>query len=143
MKFSSQNQPSPEKRSGGRTDNFTRLVKAIEKKFESGVDKCETFEEWLVMKAIDDGGVYLQELLKRVSPPYKQTYQPVSFDFPSDGTPSDKANAVLNAIADGDISPDVGHLLIDAISKSLGIEEITDFAKRLEALEKLADAQKA
>lgn len=117
----------------------TRIVRALEKKFESGIDGCETFEAWLVQKAISEGSVYLQEMLKRIAPVHKQTYQSVTIDFPADGTPSQKADAVLKAMAAGDISPDIGHLFIDAISKSLGIEEVTELAKRLEAIEKMLE----
>lgn len=121
---------------------FTRIVNALEKTFERGQDGKDTFEEWLVWKAISEGGVYLQETLKRVSPIPKQTFNPVVIEFPENGTPAEKADAVLVAMANGQISPDVGHVFIDAISKSLGIEEVTELAKRLEALEKMIDAKK-
>jgi hypothetical protein len=143
MKFSSTNQPKPENRSGGKTDMFTRIVAALERRFESGQDGCDTFEDWLVMKAIDEGGVYLQEMLKRVSPAPKQSFNPVHIEFPENGTPAQKADAVLKAMADGQISPDVGHVFIDAISKSLGIEEVTELAKRLDAIEKKLNAKEA
>ncbi len=142
-KFTSSNQPKSENRSGGRSDMFSRIVKALERAFESGQDGFETFEDWLVNKAVIEGGVYLQEMLKRVSPIPKQTFNPVTIDFPENGTPAQKADAVLKAMAAGEISPDIGHIFIEAISKSLGIEEVTELAKRLEALEKAINAQKA
>jgi len=122
---------------------FTRIVAALERKFESGVDECETFEDWLVFKAISDGGVFLQEMLKRIAPTHKQNYQPVTIDFPEKGTPVEKADAVLAAMANGDIAPDIGNIFIEAISKSLGIEEVTELAKRLEAIEKLLHEKEA
>ena len=143
MKFSKSNQPKSENRSGGKSDMFTRIVNALEKKFESGQDGYKTFEDWLVSKAIDEGGVYLQEMLKRVSPIPKQTFTPVTIEFPENGTPAQKAEAVINAMAAGEISPDIGQIFIEAISKSLGIEAVTELAKRLEALEKVINAQKA
>lgn len=142
-KFTSSNQPKPENRSGGKSDMFTRIVSALERKFESGVDNCETFEDWLVFKAISEGGVFLQEMLKRIAPTHKQTYQSVTIKFPENGTPVEKADAVLNAMANGDIAPDIGNIFIEAISKSLGIEEVTELAKRLEAIEKLLNAKEA
>jgi len=141
-KFTASNQPKPENRSGGKSDMFTRIVTALERKFESGVDDCETFEDWLVYKAIAEGGVFLQEMLKRIAPTHKQTYQHVTIDFPENGTPKEKADAVLKAMAEGAISPDIGHIFIDAISKSLGIEEITELAKRLEAIEAIINEKK-
>jgi len=42
-------------------------------------------------------------------------------------------------MSEGVIPPDLGALFIESISKSLGIEEITELAKRLEAIEKLLE----
>lgn len=141
MKFSSDRQPAPERRSGGKSPMYTKIVRAIEKRFVGGVDGADTFEEWLVYKAISDGGVYLQEMLRRISPMHKPTLEPIEIDFPADGTPVQKANAVLDAMANGEIAPDVGNIFIEAISRSLGIEELTELAKRLEAIEKILDAK--
>lgn len=101
------------------------------------------FLDLLIEKAVTEGGVFLQEVLKRYSPITKSTYDTIVIeDWPKDGSPVEKANKVLGCITDGSIPPDVGSILIEAISKSLGIEEITDFAQRLEKLEKLADEKK-
>lgn len=102
----------------------------------------DEFMDKLVSLALDEGGVFMSELLKRYSPVYKQTHEPVQIEFPKDGTPAQKADAVLVAMAKGEISPDIGHIFIESISKSLGIEEVTELAKRLEALEKLINEQK-
>lgn len=48
---------------------------------------------------------------------------------------------MLDAMAKGEIAPDVGNIFIEAISRSLGIEELTELAKRLEAIEKILDAK--
>lgn len=136
--FTSENQPERKGENGGW---FKK--KMIESLKRQGMTE-DGFIDLLVERAITDGGVYLQELLKRYNPIPKQSHESIIIDdWPKDGTPSDKANKVLDCITEGRIPPDVGGILIDSISKSLGIEEITDFAKRLEALEKLADAQKA
>lgn len=81
MKFSSERQPAPERRSGGKSPMYTKIVRAIEKRFVGGVDGADTFEEWLVYKAISDGGVYLQEMLRRISPMHKPTLEPIEIDF--------------------------------------------------------------
>jgi hypothetical protein len=97
----------------------------------------------LVERAIADGGVFLQELLKRYNPVPKQSHESITIeDWPKDGTPAAKANKVLDCITDGTIPPDVGSILIEAISKSLGIEEVTELAKRLEAIERLLEDKK-
>lgn len=102
----------------------------------------QQFIDKLVERALIDGGVYLSELLKRYSPIPKQAHEPIVIEnWPKNGTPSQKAEAVLQSMSEGVIPPDLGALFIESISKSLGIEEVTELAKRLEAIEKLLNAQ--
>ena len=135
-KFDSENQPRNRK-SGPNIK--ARIVAALGRRDMSE----DEFLDRLVSLALDEGGVFMSELLKRYSPIPKQTHEPITIEFPVGGTPAQKADAVLNAMAAGEISPDIGHIFIESISKSLGIEEITELAKRLEALEKLINAEKA
>src|SRR5690606_1841120 len=135
-KFDSKNQPANRK-SGPNIK--AKIVAALGRRNMSE----DEFLDKLVSLALDEGGVFMSELLKRYSPIHKPTHEPVTIDYPKDGTPAQKADAVLKATASGEISPAIGHIFIEAISKSLGIEELTELAKRLEALEKLINAQKA
>lgn len=136
--FDSENQPIGRPPRG---QSFkTKLIDSLKRR---GMTE-EGFIDLLVDKAITDGGIYLQEILKRYNPVHKQSHESIIIeDWPKDGSPAEKANKVLDCITDGSIPPDVGSILIEAISKSLGIEEVTELAKRLEAIEKLLDAQKA
>lgn len=139
-KFSSQHQP--EKRGGGPKAGAQKLREALERKFASGeVDGFDTFDDWLVHKALAEGGVYLQILTSRAIPSYKPTLEPIKIEYPREGTAVQKADAVYNAIADGEISPDVGQILIDALSKMLNIEELTDLKSRLERIEEILNKQ--
>lgn len=132
--FSSENQPA---RKGGQWFK-TRVIESLKRQ---AMDE-DAFIDLLVQKAISEGGVYLSELLKRYSPIPKQTHEPVIIEWPENGTPVQKADAVLKAMSDGVMSPDVGAIFIEAISKSLGIEELTELSKRLEALEKIINEKK-
>lgn len=128
--FTSENQPD---KKGGQWFK-TKLIDSLKRQ---GMTE-EGFIDLLVQKAIADGGVFLQELLKRYNPVPKQSHAAIVIDdWPKEGTPADKANKVLDCISTGQIPPDVGAILIESISKSLGIEEVTELAKRLEAVEKL------
>jgi hypothetical protein len=133
--FDSNNQP--ENRAPRGKAFKTMVIEALK---THGMDE-QAFINNLVERALADGGVYLQELLKRYSPIPKQTHEPINIDWPADGTPAQKADAVLKAMSEGQMSPDVGAIFIEAISKSLGIEEITELAKRLEAIEKLLESK--
>lgn len=115
-----------------------RIVAALDR---AGMSE-DNFLDLLIAKAIEDGGVFLQEVLKRYSPIPKQTHEPITIEWPKEGTPAQKADAVLKAMSEGLMSPDVGAIFIEAISKSLGIEEVTELAKRLEAIEAILNAQK-
>jgi len=102
----------------------------------------QNFVDGLVERALVDGGVYLSELLKRYSPIPKPSHDPIVIEnWPKNGTPSQKACAVLQSMSEGVIPPDLGALFIESISKSLGIEEVTELAKRLEAIEQLLESK--
>ena len=76
----------------------------------------------------------LKLCLERISPPVKPNSEPVTFDL-SGETLSDKAESVLQAIADGVIDVDSGRKLIGAISDLGKIIEVDSILERLEALE--------
>jgi hypothetical protein len=131
--FNSENQPANR---APRGKSFKTMV--IDALKTQGMSEQE-FIERLVDRALADGGVFMTELLKRYSPIPKQTHEPITIEFPADGTPVQKADAVLKAMAEGLMSPDIGAIFIEAISKSLGIAEVTELARRLEAVEKFLE----
>jgi hypothetical protein len=73
-------------------------------------------------------------MLERLVPAIKPASEPVSFDL-SDGTPTDQARSILAAIAAGDIPPDQGKALIEALASVARIAEIDELCRRLAALE--------
>ena len=136
-KFSKDYQPPNEHK---RLPKFrARMIEALK---EKGVDE-QGFVALLVDKALSgegNNGVYVSELLKRYAPVTKATLEPVDIaNFPQDGTPLQKAEAVYNAMAAGEIPPDVGQIFIDLISKLLAIEEITELKARLDKLEAIVN----
>jgi len=140
--FSSEYQPDPSRRSGGPQSGVKKLRDALERKFSSGdVDGFDTFDDWLVHKALEEGGVYLQIVASRAVPTYKPTLEPIKIDYDKNGTAVEKASAVYNAVADGEIPADVGSMLIDSLSKMLNIEELTDLKARLERIEEILNKQ--
>jgi hypothetical protein len=142
-RFTSDNQPA--KRGDGSWQGTKKMRDAMQKLFDDGkiegTKDFANFEEWVVYKAITEGGMYLDIAAKRIAPAYKATLEPIKIDYPRDGTAVQKADAVYNAIADGEIPPDVGQTLIDALSKMLNIEELTDLKARLERIEEILNKQ--
>lgn len=140
--FTSDNQPSNRK-SGPNIK--AKIIAALGRR---DMTEEQFLDRWIVLalgegKDMPGGGVFMSELLKRYSPITKQTFESIAIEgWPKDGTPIQKAEVILNAMASGDIPPDLGALFIESISKSLGIEEITELAKRLEALEAIINESK-
>lgn len=140
--FSSEYQPDPSRRSGGPQSGVKKLRDALERKFSSGdVEGFDTFDDWLVHKALEEGGVYLQIVASRAVPTYKPTLEPIKIEYDKNGTAVEKAAAVYNAVADGEIPADVGSMLIESLSKMLNIEELTDLKARLERIEEILNKQ--
>lgn len=76
----------------------------------------------------------LKLCLERISPAIKPTSDPVAFSLNGE-TLSQKAESVLQAIADGVIDVDSGRKLIGAIGDLGRIIEVDSILERLEALE--------
>lgn len=87
-----------------------------------------------VERALNGDMAALKLCLERISPPVKSTSDPITFDLSGD-TLSEKAESVLQAIADGVIDVDSGRKLIGAISDLGRIIEVDSILERLEALE--------
>lgn len=87
-----------------------------------------------VEHALDGDMQALKLCLERISPPVKPTSDPVEFALHGN-TLSEKAESVLQAIADGVIDVDSGRKLIGAISDLGKIIEVDSILERLEALE--------
>jgi uncharacterized protein YjbK len=59
----------------------------------------------------------------------------VEFDFDAKATATEQAEAVLQGIADGLVSADVGKQIIEAIGSLSSIRQIDELEERLSALE--------
>jgi hypothetical protein len=79
----------------------------------------------------------LKEFLTKSYPSLKPTLERFKFTFPKDGTDSQKALAVLEAISTGDLPPDVAQMVMSIIKDNSVIEANTDLKDRIMALEKL------
>ncbi|MBK1671956.1 hypothetical protein CKO35_01325 [Ectothiorhodospira shaposhnikovii] len=74
-------------------------------------------------------------ILARVMPALRAQAEKVEFDFDAKATATEQAEAVLQAIADGLVSPDVGKQIIEAIGSLSSIRQIDELEERLSALE--------
>lgn len=134
--FSSENQP-PNKRG---KDKRKLLIEALERK---GFTE-ETLYDTIVDMAINQRDTaMMKELIVRFSPLPKPVAPVFEVDFPDDGTPVEKIDAVIRGIASGIIPADIGKMFAEVIKTGLDVAEVTELAARLERLEKLLEQQQS
>jgi hypothetical protein len=132
--FSSENQP-PNTRG---KDKRKLLIEALERK---GFTE-ETLYDTIVDMAINQRDTaMMKELIVRFSPLPKPVAPVFEVDFPDDGTPVEKIDAVIRGIASGIIPADIGKMFAEVIKTGLDVAEVTELAARLERLEKLLEQQ--
>ena len=116
------------------------MLNAIEKKFPGGTQEfCEHLLE-VGLSGGPEGSaipVLLNECLKRVEPPLKQTGVTIELDIKEGATHAEKAEAIFNAVSTGAITIESGQMLIGMIKDSIAIQESTEVVKRLEEIEQM------
>ncbi len=88
-----------------------------------------------VVRAALDGDVRAAEaVLDRVWPRLKSVAPPVTFQLP-EGSFAEKGRAVLDAVAAGKLSPDLGERLIVGLGSLARLVEVDELTRRVEILE--------
>lgn len=148
-KFTSDNQPDYSERATRGRNKSTLLWEAMERRaFEKTEEsdsyklriqaEREFYDEWVAeaYKGIAAGENYLFGLMiNRLHPQSKATNDTVEFKFPVNGTAVEKADAIFDAISCGDLAPDVGVMLIQAINVGVNIEDVTILKQKIDAIE--------
>ena len=73
-------------------------------------------------------------LLERVLPAIKAVDQPVFFDVPAGGL-ADRGEAVLAAVAVGEIAPDQAQAVLSGLAALAKLEDTDELERRIAALE--------
>ena len=134
-KFSSSNQPPPRGKS-----YRTVLLEAL-RAANTPMNEIE-FVTYYINQAMNDGDAgMLREIFLRLNPIPKPVAPPIEFDFPADGTPVQKMDAIIKGVSTGVVPADIGKMMADIIKAGLEIEEVTELSVRLERLEKLVEQQ--
>lgn len=134
-KFSSDNQPPPRGKS-----YRTVLLEAL-RAANNPMNEIE-FVTYYINQAMKDGDAgMLREIFLRLNPIPKPVAPPIEFDFPADGTPVQKMDAIIKGVSTGVVPADIGKMMADILKAGLDIEEVTELAARLERLEKLLEQQ--
>ncbi|MFV1873168.1 MAG: DUF5681 domain-containing protein [Oleiphilus sp.] len=129
-KFKPGDIPNPNGRGKGSKNWNTLLRDELRKDAKPLIKKMKE-------KALDGDVGALQFLIGSILPKTKPSSECVDLPLLSEAeTLTDKANAILNAVAAGELPPDIGSQLISNISNVARVIEIEDLAKRLDELEK-------
>lgn len=99
-------------------------------------DKQKTELARVVMDAALAGDMQAANMvLQRISPPLRSRAPTVQFELSPDKPLAQQAQQILQAVADGEVDPDTGKLLIDCIQAVAGVRAVDDLEARLLALE--------
>lgn len=109
-------------------DKRTRITQALAKDAEAIVD--------VVMSAARRGDLQAcGMILARVAPALKSESERVEFAFDASAPLTTQVESVLQAIADGEVSVDVGRQIIDAIASLGAIKQDDELEARIRELE--------
>jgi len=75
-------------------------------------------------------------VLQRISPPLKPRGERVRFTLDAARPLVEQSAAVIQAVADGDLSPDEAQIVLSCISVHCSIQQADEMARRLEDLER-------
>jgi len=122
--------PSPNKagRPKGIVDARTKVTQAL-------MDDANAVVRVVIDAALAGDVQAAGIVLSRVAPALKAQGEKVQFDFDAKAGVTEQAESVLQAIANGEVSPDMGKQIIEAISMLYGIKQISEFEQRLALLE--------
>ena len=95
--------------------------------------EAEALSRKVVELALEDDTMALRLCLERIAPPRKDA--PVTFDLPPMQSAADAAQAVLNAVADGDLTPTEGAHIMALVETYLRTLETSSLEARVVALE--------
>ena len=95
----------------------------------------ESVLQVVVDQALTGDMVACRLILERLYPPIKPSTQSVYFEAPQAANLSATGQSIVNAIATGNLAPDVGTQIINALSSLAKIIEVDELTRRIEALE--------
>lgn len=121
---------NPAGRPKGIVDKRASLRKAFEAEGKAVAERC-------IAAALDGDIQAMRIVLERLAPPLKARVEPVEFDLDPDGSYTDQARQIMQAVSGGNVSPDVGKMLIDGVASMARVDELDGLKDRLESLERV------
>lgn len=119
---------NPRGRPPGRPDARTKITRAL---MDEGLEIAR-----VVTEAAKEGDLQACNIvLARIAPPMKAQSERVEFDFDPTASTAQQIEAVLAAIASGDLAPDSGREVIAAIGTLSSARAVEDLEARIITLE--------
>jgi hypothetical protein len=97
-------------------------------------DQFKVLVQSLLDRAMAGDSAAAGVLINRLVPALKPTAEPIRLELPF-GHPGDRANAVVQAIADGSVTPGDGKLVLDALTAAAALGLVAELEARITALE--------
>lgn len=82
-----------------------------------------------------DSPMFIKLMMDKGWSATKAVHDKYTFDFPKGASPSDQAQAITAAIANGDIPMDIGQGMLTMIKDAIQIKETTELEQRIRELE--------
>lgn len=120
--------PNPSGRPKGIVDKRMKVTQAL-------MDDAVTIARVVIDAALDGDLQAAALVLARVSPALRSQLSTVEFDFDANASVSGQVEQVLAAIAQGQVAPDAGRQIIDAIAALSNVRATEELERRLQALE--------
>lgn len=120
--------PNPAGRPPGVIDKRMRVSQLLE-------DDADKVVRVVIDSALGGDVQAAALVLARIAPVLRAQAEKVNFAFDATASMTEQVRAVLQGIADGQVSPDVGKQIIESISALAGIKQIDELEQRLVALE--------
>lgn len=122
--------PSPNKagRPKGIVDRRARVTQAL-------LDDAHAIVRVVIDKALQGDAQCAALVLARVTPALRAQAERVQFQFDANGSLTEQVRQVLQAVANGEVAPDMGKQIIDSISALSGVKLVEELEARLDRME--------
>lgn len=120
--------PNPHGRPPGLKDRRTRVTERL-------LDEAQKIADVVIEKAKEGDMQAAALILGRTTPTLKAQAEKVNFEFDATAPMTQQVQSVLQGIANGEVSPDIGKQIIESIASLAGIKQMDELEQRLAALE--------
>lgn len=120
--------PNPKGRPRGIVDKRTRVTQAL-------LDDAHAIARVVIDAALAGDVQAASLVLARVAPVLRAQAERVQFQFDAKGSLTEQVQQVLQAVANGEVAPDMGKQIIDSISALSGVKLVEELEARLDRME--------